>query len=256
MFALITGASGGIGYEIAERLGLMGYNLILAARSKLRLEEAKNNILKKTNNNIEIEIMDIDISVPENCFKIFEKVKNKDIEILINNAGYGAFGHFDAIDIDTDLNMIDLNIKSVCILTKLFLNYFKERKSGYIMNVASAAAFAPGPMLADYYATKAYVLRLTQAVYEELRRTKSKIKICALCPGPVDTGFNKRAGVKFTVGSLKPDFVAKYALKNMFKGKLTIIPGLSIKFATFMSRIAPIKPTLRIVYGFQKKKID
>lgn len=256
MTALISGGSGGIGFEIAKQLADFGYDLILVSRDTKKLNIAKNEILKTVNNKINIDILALDLSDEESCFKLFEAVKDKNIEILINNAGFGAFGAFDKTDIKTDINMIDLNVKSVCILTKLFLKYFKEKDSGYIMNVASAAAFAPGPMLANYYATKAYVLRLTCAIYEELRRDKSKVKVCTLCPGPVRTGFNARAGVKFDIQAMEADTVAKYALKKMFKGALTIVPGFYIKLSTFMSKIAPLKLCLRIVYNFQKKKID
>lgn len=256
MTALVSGGSGGIGFEIAKQLAFCGYNLILVSRGAEKLNKAKNEILKNVNNKINVEVLALDLSCEESCFELFETVRDKNIDILINNAGFGAFGAFDKTDIKTDINMIDLNIKSVLILTKLFLNYFKEKNSGYIMNVASAAAFAPGPMLANYYATKSYVLRLTHAVYEELRRDKSGVRVCALCPGPVKTGFNDRAGVKFDIHPMEADAVAKYAVKKMFKGALTIIPGFFMKTSVFMSKIAPLKLCLRIVYNFQKRKIN
>jgi short-subunit dehydrogenase len=153
--ALITGASSGIGRDMARVLSSKGYDLILVARRKDRLEELKNEL--KT----DVQILPYDISNYENCISLYNEVKDQNIDILINNAGFGIFGDFLSIDLEKELNMIDVNIKSVDILTKLFLKDFKEKNKGYILNVASSAAFLPGPLLSSYYASKAYVLRLT-----------------------------------------------------------------------------------------------
>jgi len=248
MKALITGASSGIGRDMARVLSNMGYDLILVARRKDRLEELKKEF------NTNVEIISLDVSSSENCFEIYEKVKNEDIDILINNAGFGIFGEFTDIDINKELNMIDVNIKAVDILTKLFLEDFKKKNKGYILNVASSAAFLPGPLLSSYYASKAYVLRLTQAIYEELRHDKSDVYVGVLCPGPVDTEFNKVADVKFALKGLTSEYVANYAIKKMFKRKLIIIPGILMKCAKFLVRIVPEKLVLKIVYNQQKKK--
>ena len=246
--ALITGASSGIGRDMARVLSSMEYDLILVARRKDRLEELKNEL--KT----DVQILPYDISVYENCISLYNEVKDQDIDILINNAGFGIFGDFLSIDLEKELNMIDVNIKSVDILTKLFLKDFKEKDKGYILNVASSAAFLPGPLLSSYYASKAYVLRLTEAIYEELRREKSNVYIGTLCPGPVDTEFNKVANVRFSLKGLTSEYVAKYAIKKMFKKKLIIVPGTIMKLARFGERFMPEKMLLKIAYSQQKKK--
>ncbi len=248
MKALITGASSGIGRDMARYLSDMGYDLILVARRKDRLEELKSEL--KTG----VEVICLDVSTKENCFSLYEQVKNQDIDILINNAGFGVFGRFLDIDIEKELNMIDVNVKAVDILTKLFLHDFKLKNKGYILNVASSAAFLPGPLLSSYYASKAYVLRLTEAIYEELRREGSNVYIGALCPGPVDTEFNKVANVKFALKGLTSEYVAKYAMKNMFKKKMVIVPGFVMKLARFASKIAPEWLLLKIAYNQQRRK--
>ena len=248
MKALITGASSGIGRDMAINLANRGIDLILVARRKDRLEELKRSL------NVNVEIISLDISIKENCYSLYEQVKDKNIDILINNAGFGIFGKFDETDLEKEINMIDLNITALHILTKLFLKDFKKRNSGYILNVASSAAFAAGPLLSSYYATKNYVYRLTEAIYEELRRDKSSVYIGTLCPGPVDTEFNDVAKVKFGVKSLSSKYVADYAIKNMFKRKLIIIPGLTMKVTKVLQKIMPEKLILRICYKIQKKK--
>ena len=213
MKALITGASSGIGRDMARVLSDKGYDLILVARDKKNLEKLKEEL--DTN----IKIISMDLSNPDNCKKLYEQVKDEDINILINNAGFGAIGSFRKIDLDKELNMIDLNIKAVHILTKLFLDDFVKRDSGYILNVSSSASFQPGPLMATYYSTKCYVYHLTLAIYEELRHMKSNVKISCLCPGPVDTNFNKVANCEFKLKSLSSEYVAKYAIDKMFKNK-------------------------------------
>jgi len=152
--------------------------------------------------------------------------------------------------------MIDLNIKSVQILTKLFLSDFINKDSGRILNVSSSAGLTiGGPLFASYYATKAYVSSLTRGIYGELKSIKSKVTISHLCPGPVDTGFNKRAGIsKFSSKPLDSRYVAEYGIKKMLKGKLTIIPGAKMKIAMFFSKFVSEKLMLRILMSFQKGK--
>ena len=150
--------------------------------------------------------------------------------------------------------MIDLNIKAVHILTKLFLRAFKEKNKGSILNVASSAAFSPGPLFSSYYASKAYVVRLTEALYEELRRENSRVYIGALCPGPVDTNFNDRANVAFNLKGLKSYDVADYAIRKMEEGKLIIIPGTLMKISYCFTKITPNKMMLKAAYKIQKKK--
>jgi len=249
MLALITGASSGIGKEMSIYLSKLGYDLILVARRKDRLESTKE--FCKTN----VEIIELDLSVEKNMYKLYELTKEKNIDILINNAGFGLFGYFTETDLDTELKMIDLNIKCVHILTKLFLRDFVKRNSGYILNVASSAGFMAGPKLSTYYSTKNYVLKQTMAIYEELKQMKSKVSISALCPGPVDTEFNKVAHGSFNTKSATPCFVAKYGIDKMLKGKLIIIPTIKMKLAVFFNKFLPYKLQLKINYHIQNAKV-
>ena len=247
MKALITGASSGIGTDMARVLVSQGHEVILVARRKGRLEKLSKELGDKA------KVIAMDVSSTYNCMDLYNKVKDEDIDILINNAGFGLFGAFDKASIDKELDMIDLNIKGVHTLTKLFLKDFKEKDSGYILNVASSAAFLSGPLMATYYATKGYVLKLTEAIYEELRRDGSNVYIGALCPGPVDTEFNDVAKVKFSVKALDANYVANYAINKMFQKKLVIVPGTSMK-VVHLTRLLPRKLLLRINYNIQKKK--
>ncbi len=248
MKALITGASTGIGRDMARNLHTHGAELILVARSTEKLEELKGELGGKP------RIISLDLSVAENCYQLYELTKGENIDILINNAGFGAWGESSQVPLETELNMIDLNIKAVHILTKLYLADFEKRNSGYIMNVASIAGFLSGPLMSTYYATKGYVLKFTTAIYEELRRKKSNVHICALCPGPVDTEFNNRAGVNFMISGHTGKFVADYALKKMFRKKLLIIPGWLIKAGALLQRLVPTKLLLKICYMLQTCK--
>ena len=216
MLALITGASSGIGRDMARVLNEKGIDLILVARRKERLEELKKEL------SVSVEIICLDLTQKENVYQLFNKVKNKKIDIVINNAGFGLFGSFLETDLDRELEMIDLNIVSYHILTKLFLRKMEKDKGGYLLNVCSSAGFLAGPRLSTYYATKNYITKLTLAIYEELRRMNSKVVICALCPGPVATEFNKVAHGDFALKEAKSSEVAKYAIDKMFQKKLII----------------------------------
>lgn len=249
MKALITGASSGMGRDMARVLSKKGYDLILVARRKNKLEELSKEL--KTN----VKIIKLDLSIEENCFKLYEQVKKEDIDILINNAGFGLFGMFYKTEIDTELKMIGVNVKAYHILTKLFLQDFIKKDKGYILNVASSAGFMAGPKLSTYYATKNYCLKSTLAIYEELRHMKSNVKISVLCPGPVETNFNNVAGGSFNTKSASSEYVAKYAIDKMFKNKLIIIPTLKIKLAIFFTRFIPTKILLRINYHIQNTKV-
>ncbi len=248
MNILITGASSGIGRDMARILHKMGHQLFLVARRQDLLNKLKTELDGKP------EIFTLDLSIDKNCCELYEKLKDKNIDVLINNAGFGVFGEFDKTPLNRELEMLDVNIRALHILTKKFLPDFEEKNSGYILNVASSAAFLPGPLLSSYYASKAYVLRLTEAIYEELCRKKSNVYIGALCPGPVDTEFNRVAGVKFNLKSLTSKKVAEYAIKQMFKRKLIIIPGFIMKMGTFFQKFVPVKMLLKISYNIQKSK--
>ena len=246
MKALITGASSGIGRDMAKYLGKKGFDLILVARNKERLEEVKSNI----NTNVEIIIMDL--ASEENCIKLYEQVK--DVDILINNAGFGLFGEFTKTNLETELEMIKTNIVGVHILTKLFLQEMVKKDKGYILNVSSIAGFLPGPLMATYYSTKSYVLRLTQSLQEELNKQESNVSLSVLCPGPIATDFLSRAGVSFKTKSVSSEYVAKYAIEKMLKGKKIIVPSFKIKCARFFCKFVPDCILAKVAYGIQRKR--
>ena len=246
MKALITGASSGIGKEMAIYLSELGYDLILVARNKKRMEELRDIVKTK------IEIFEYDLSNIDNCYKLYDEVKNKNIDVIINNAGFGLLGDYKDSDLNIELNMIDLNVKCLHILTKLFVN---NDSTKYILNVASSAGLmAGGPLMSTYYATKSYVVDYSRALYEELRRNKSDKSISILCPGPVNTNFNNVANVSFSMNGLDSKYVAKYAIDKMFKKKLIIIPGFSTRLGLWFMNIIPSKLLLKITYNFQNKK--
>ncbi len=247
--ALITGASSGIGRELARLLSDMGYDLILAARRTDRMKELAAEL--KTH----AEVIGIDLASEVNCYSLYEKCKNAYVEIVVNNAGFGSFGEFCRGKLEDDLTMIDLNVRAVHILTKLFLADFTAKNRGKILNVASAAGFMPsGPLLSEYYATKAYVLSLSRGIAKELKKSKSNVTVSALCPGPVKTEFNEVAGVRFASAGMDCKKVAKAAADGMMKGKTVIIPGVMMKFGKFFTKILPDGVLAEFAYRFQKSK--
>ena len=254
MIALITGASSGIGRDIARILNNLNYDIIITARNEEKLKELKEELNKKNSNEVDIYLADL--SKEDECIKLYNEIKEKygNIDFLVNNAGFGLCGKMINTDLETEMRMIDTNIKAVHILTKMFLKDMVEKNSGRILNVASVAAFMAGPLMATYYATKNYVLRFSQAIKEELKKDNSKVKISVLCPGPVNTNFNKVANVKFALKGLSSEYVAKYAIKQTLKGKFLIIPGFKIKMARFLSKISPDAISTKICYHMQKRK--
>lgn len=249
MKALITGASSGIGLDMARYLATKKYELILVARNKERLEEIQEQLPTK------VTIIVADLSDEQRVKELYAMTKKEKIDILINNAGLGDFGPLTETDLNKDLELIETNIKAVHILTKFFAKDMERRETdSYILNVASSAAFQPGPLMSTYYATKSYVYQLTEALYYEEKKKKTNVHVSVLCPGPVETNFNKVAGVKFTIKPLASAYVAKYAIDMMFKNKLLIIPGFKMKCAKFFSRFISDKTKLKITYNIQKKK--
>lgn len=246
MKALITGASSGIGKDMARYMSDLGYDLVIVARRKSLLEELKETL--KTNITVEV----CDISKKENCISLFEK--HKDIDILINNAGFGTFGNFSETDLDTEINLINTNITGLHVLTKLYSIEMEKRNSGHILNVASLAGFMPGPLMATYYASKNYVIALSRAINKELKKKNTKVRISILCPGPVKTNFNNVAGVKFKMKSFSSEYVAKFGIDRMLKRKEIIIPGFMNKCAIFFTKILPWKWMSGVVYNIQKSK--
>ena len=253
MKVLLTGASSGIGRDMAKILNDKKYDLILVARDEEKLNSVKNELEKEEKEN-KIETISMDLSIEENCKKLCEQVK--DIDILINNAGFGDCGDFTKTNLEKDIKMIKTNVVAYHILTKEYLKQMKEKNKGKILNVASIAGFMPGPLMATYYATKAYVVRLSEAIREELKKEKSNVKISILCPGPVNTNFNKVANVKFKIREANSFDVAKYAIEKMEKGKFYIIPGLDVKLAKIGAKIFPTKLVAKVTYMVQKRKIN
>lgn len=249
MKALVTGASSGIGKEIAYYLASLGIDLIIVARNKVDLEKIKKDV------SVNVKIITMDLIIRDNVFKLYDMVKSDDIDILINNAGFGLFGTFDETDLSRELEMIDLNVTTYHILTKLFLIDFLKKETGYILNVCSSAGFMAGPRLSTYYATKNYITKLTLAINEELRQKKSNVSISALCPGPVNTNFNKVAHGEFAINEISPKYVAKLGIDKMFKKKMLIVPTFKMKLTLFFSRFAPLRLQLIIAYHIQGRKL-
>ena len=251
MKALITGASSGIGRDIARELSKKGYDLVLVSRDENKLNKVKEELEKA---NVKIETISTDLSIEENCKEIHKNVKN--VDILVNNAGFGDCGNFTKTSLEKELNMIKTNITAYHILTKLYLIDMKKKGMGKILNVASIAGFMPGPLMATYYATKAYVVRLSESIREELKKEKSNVQISILCPGPVSTNFNNVANVKFHMREANSKDVAKYAIKKLEKGKFYIIPGIDVKLAKLGAKLVPVSFVSKITYKIQKRKLE
>ena len=220
MVALVTGASSGIGRDIARSLAQHGISLVLTARRRDRLSELKRELVEKYS--VRVKCITADLSDENQVFALYDAVKKYDIDILVNNAGFGVFGEFTETNIERELELLNVNIKANHILFKLFLRDFKKRDCGFILNTASVAGFFPGPFFSSYYASKAYVMRMTYAVAEELRRNGSHVKVCALCPGPVSTEFSDTAGVRFVIPPYSSAKLAEHAVREMFGGKVLI----------------------------------
>lgn len=249
MYALITGASSGIGREIAVQLAKRGYGLILVARNKGALEELAHSLDTKT------VVIALDLSKEKNCIKLYHILRDKPIDILVNNAGFGCYGEFAGTKLSTELNMIGLNVCALHILTKLFLRKMLRDGRGYILNVASLAAFAPGPYMATYYATKSYVLKLTESIAAELKHKSRSVSISAFCPGPVSTDFNNRAGVSFSMKPIDSSLAARTALKGMFERKRVIFPRPVDAATAMVAKTAPSGLVAAVCRHIQKKKL-
>lgn len=250
MKALVTGASSGIGRDMARELSKKGYDLVLVSRDEDKLKKLKEELEE---NKTEVEVIAMDLSVEENCKELHKKVDN--IDILINNAGFGDCGNFTKTSLEKEISMIKTNVIAYHILTKLYLIDMKARNSGKILNVASIAGFMPGPLMSTYYATKGYVVRLSEGIREELKKEKSNVRISILCPGPVNTNFNNVANVKFHMREANSENVAKYAIRKMERGKFYIVPGLDVKLAKIGAKIFPAPFISKITYMIQKRKL-
>ena len=251
-YALVTGASSGLGFEFAKQLSESGYKLILVARRRERLEQVQKAIRTQS------IIIDADLSKRDECVRVITETIDLNIDVFINNAGLGDCGRFYETDANKDLQIIDVNVTGMHLLLKMMLQKMKSSKAtgGYILNVASSAGLFPaGPYMATYYATKAYVVSLTRAIAQELKDGTSNIYIGALCPGPVNTEFNDVANVKFALTGITPQNCVQYALKGMDRRKTILVPTITLKAATFFSKLLPAGFILPLVGHQQKKKI-
>ena len=237
MIALVTGASSGIGRDIARSLAKHGINVIITARRRDRLTELKDELIKEYG--VKVMCISADLSRENEVLKLYEAVKKYNIDILINNAGFGVFGEFTDTDLERELDMIDVNIKAFHILFKLFLRDFRKRGCGYILNTASVAGFMPGPLFSSYYASKAYIVRMTQAVAEELRVKHTGVHVSVLCPGPVATEFSETARVKFLFKAYNSEKLAEHAVREMFAGKLLITDNCFTRSLILLSKLLP-----------------
>lgn len=252
---LITGASGGIGKELAILFAKDGFNLVLVARSKENLMKVKNEIESFSDGSI--QIYSKDLSKEDEIIALQNELSSNNIQIdyLVNNAGFGLFGEFVNTSLDEELNMIDLNIRTVTHLTKLFIKGMVERNKGGVMNIASTAAFQPGPLMSVYYATKAYVLSFSEALSNEMKGTN--IKITAVCPGATETNFGNRASMNESklfqsgVGNVKD--VARIAYEGFNKGKTIVIPGTTNKVLANSVRFMPRKMVTSVVRYIQRR---
>lgn len=259
--ALITGASEGIGYELAKIMARKNFNLVLIARREKMLLELKNEL--EGSYGVKVRVISRDLSTMESVKDICKELKDEGvtIDVLVNNAGFGDYGFFVESEWDRNYQMIELNVAALTYLTHLYGNEMAERGKGRILNVASTAAFQPGPLMAVYYATKAYVLSFSEAVANELK--DKGVTVTALCPGPTTTGFQKAASVEnvrlFKRGAAATaEDVAAYGFEAMMKGKVIAIHGLLNRIAASSIRFFPrhlIRASVRFIQETTKQEL-
>jgi short-subunit dehydrogenase len=255
--ALITGASTGLGREFARLCARDGYDVVLVARSLPQLEELAADIQRNTNR--AARVIEKDLSIPDAAREIFDELTSAglNIELLINNAGFGLVGRFWELDEIQQMQMVQLNVGALTHLTRLFLPGFVQRRRGRILNIASTAAFQPGPLMSVYYATKAYVVSFSEAVHNEVR--DYGVTVTALCPGPTKTEFDKRAGgtnTKLFKGRnvMDASAVAQIGLAALNAGKPLVIAGRMNSMMAFLTRFAPRQFTASMARRFQEAK--
>ncbi len=248
MTALITGASSEVGKSMAKILSNKGYNLILVCKNKKELYKLKSELGK------DVKIIITDISSTFNCMRLYNRVKDENVEILINNAGFGLYGNFYKTSITNELDMIDLNIKATHILTKMFFKKFKENNKGYILNVLSTTAFLPVPLMSSYYATESYVLNLSETINEELKQEKSNVYVGVFCPKTLKPNINNNVKTNSPLNVTDCDKACNYAIKMMFNKKTIIIPGILTKLGIIIIKLLPRSVIIRINYNIQKSK--
>ena len=255
-YAVITGASSGIGVEFAKRFAAEGYSVVLVARREARLKKLKEELKVYMDTGTKCLIMKADLGDYGECKALVDKLKKLPVVIFINNAGFGDCGAFIETDLSKEMDMIDLNVKALHFLTKKMLRQFKRQGCGYLLNVASSAGIIPaGPYMATYYATKSYVVSLTRAIARELYEAGSNIYIGCLCPGPVDTEFNANANVEFSMKGISAEYCANYAVDMMKKRKVVIIPTFIMKTLMFSGRFIPQSLYVANISKRQKQKM-
>ena len=253
--ALITGASGGIGYELALLAARDGFDCILVARSQDRLNALAARL--ETEFRVKTLVLPKDLSKPSAVDEIYEEVgaAAMPVDLLVNNAGFPVFGLFTETDLDTELQMLQVNIVALTQLTKLFLRGMIERRYGRILNLASTAAFEPGPLMAVYYASKAFVLSFSEALANELHGTG--VTVTALCPGPTRTGFQKRGQLedsRLVQGEIADaPSVAAAGYRGLMAGKTLVIPGFANKLIPWIVRVSPRGVVTRVVRRMQER---
>lgn len=255
--ALVTGAASGLGFELSLLLAKDAYNLILIDIDSEKLEKAKTTILD--NHKTQITLMVKDLSINNIAKHIYEEINNKQIDVIVNNAGFGLFGTFYDTAWERDSEMLHLHIYTTTHLIKLILPDMVERGSGKILNLSSLAAFQPGPLMALYYASKAYLLSFSQAIANELKGTG--VSVTVLCPGPTKTGFQDVVSEgtsenKIGFNMACPKDVAAYGYKAMHNGKVVAIPGFFNKFLSILPRMLTRNRTTKIVRKIQDKNRD
>ena len=256
--ALITGASGGIGYELALLLARDGFDCILVARSRDKLDELAARL--ESEFRVKTLVVARDLSKPTAVDEIYEEVSaaSMSIDVLVNNAGFPVYGRFVDTDWQAELDMLQVNVVALTALTKLFVRGMVERRNGRILNLASTAAFVPGPLMAVYYASKAYVLSFSQALANELQGTG--VTVTALAPGPTRTGFQKRGVmedsrlVRGQIADAKSVAAAGY--RGTMRGKTIVIPGFSNKLIPWVARVSPRGAVTRVVRRMQERVSD
>ncbi len=254
--ALITGASGGIGYEFARVLARNGYNLVLVARSEDKLKQLAVDL--ENNQGITAKVIAQDLATPTAPDELYQTLQNEGvtIDILINNAGFATYGHFVELDLQRELQMMQLNMMTLTHLTGLFGRAMVARKRGKILNVASTAAFQPGPLMAVYYATKAYVLSFSEALANELQGTG--VTVTALCPGPTESGFQARASMEDSKlvsggGLMTSDEVAEVGYQGLMTNKTVVIPGFKNRMLALTPRFLPRNLVTQTVRTMQER---
>lgn len=247
MVALITGASSGIGLELAKRIAKDGYDLVLVARNIEPLTQASEELKQY---GTKVMVKPYDLSDINQCHALFDEVKQLDLGLWINNAGFGNLGFFDETAESLEMNMIDLNIKAVHILTKLFVKQFDQ---GIVVNISSLAAFLPTPTFATYAATKSYVYHLSRAINYEMKREHRNLRVLTVAPGPVKTRFNERANAHINRG-MDSGKCADLIYKGIKRQKEFIIPGFSMKIVYILTKFIPVKWLLKASYRIQTNK--